>query len=584
LPEEQRLLAGLTRIYGIQVCPAERDLLLIGRAEAWVHDQRGNVLGVDTAWPVYRLDDLVSALKAFYCSASDSVSCSIDPTEQGLVRFRDSVSMMQRAAWNGSPLTDLATVMGQHVVTVKGVDKKSRFARVMIAADVRMKRLALQFDQPRVHSLPSYLRLARSKVGIEVPRWWLELRKPSMVRSTDGLTWIIANRPLIARSDHVCWLGDGRVQAEQQGLEQARRWAILLTRSFPDLCSQYVEFAELHNLTDLCLIAFLLRRESLPEEFESHLLDVVTHFEQAKFDNPLSLPTLVNCLPNGRKWLVAASGGVDLRPGDSYDSATVVTAETAPERFPYPDFGDCWWADISHDRRQDGHWQALRGKDHRRSLPPRARRSPSEIVEVPRNADGDWFSTLSGQIATQHRKNRSRAHEEPGDPRVVFVLDRSRSMCRRVGGATLLQHARREIDSWIAVLPVTVKFNVLVFGDGVEAWRPSSVPASPAAKLDAREFITRMPSVKGTAAYDALEWALLSEPAGSHVVFASDGWPTQGKHIIPGDILTAIKSLNAEGRFTIHCLGLACDPVQAAFMKQLALSNNGTFRIWGGPR
>jgi hypothetical protein len=93
-----------------------------------------------------------------------------------------------------------------------------------------------------------------------------------------------------------------------------------------------------------------------------------------------------------------------------------------------------------------------------------------------------------------------------------------------------------------------------------------------------------MPSVKGTAAYDALEWAMLSEPKGSHVVFVSDGWPTQGKHVTPGHILTAIDSLNADGRYTVQCRGLACDPVQAAFMKRLAVSNNGRFRFCSWPR
>ena len=59
-------------------------------------------------------------------------------------------------------------------ITVTGVPNTSRFAQVMVAADYRMKRLAMHFDKAPVRGLPSFLDLMpASSRRLELPRWWL---------------------------------------------------------------------------------------------------------------------------------------------------------------------------------------------------------------------------------------------------------------------------------------------------------------------------------------------------------------------------------------------------------------------------
>ena len=68
----------------------------------------------------------------------------------------------------------------------------SHFARVLVAADYRMKRLAMGFEPSPVRGLPSFLEmLPVSGRGMSnmMPRWWLEPKYESVLRDADGLAW-----------------------------------------------------------------------------------------------------------------------------------------------------------------------------------------------------------------------------------------------------------------------------------------------------------------------------------------------------------------------------------------------------------
>ena len=48
--------------------------------------------------------------------------------------------------------------VGPQTITVTGVPDTSHFARVIVAADFRMKRLAMNFEPAPVDGMPSFLR------------------------------------------------------------------------------------------------------------------------------------------------------------------------------------------------------------------------------------------------------------------------------------------------------------------------------------------------------------------------------------------------------------------------------------------
>ena len=94
LPEEVFFLAGLQDIRYVFVYPEQKDIVLVGFGEGWRIDTRGNVVGITTGKPVLLLDDLLTALRTAATSAQAGISCSIDPTQEGIQQLRAQVATL----------------------------------------------------------------------------------------------------------------------------------------------------------------------------------------------------------------------------------------------------------------------------------------------------------------------------------------------------------------------------------------------------------------------------------------------------------------------------------------------------------
>ena len=74
-----------------------------------------------------------------------------------------------------------------------GVPDTSHFARVMVAADYRMKRLAMELragPDPRSAELPGDDAGQRPRACSNMlPRWWLAPDYEPILRDADGLAW-----------------------------------------------------------------------------------------------------------------------------------------------------------------------------------------------------------------------------------------------------------------------------------------------------------------------------------------------------------------------------------------------------------
>ena len=88
LPADIRYLAGLQRVEYVFVYPERNDIVLAGPAEGWQLDELGNAVGLTTNRPVVLLDDLVVALRTAAASRLEPISCSIDPSAEGMQRLQ----------------------------------------------------------------------------------------------------------------------------------------------------------------------------------------------------------------------------------------------------------------------------------------------------------------------------------------------------------------------------------------------------------------------------------------------------------------------------------------------------------------
>src|SRR5690606_25999481 len=121
-------------------------------------------------------------------------SCSIDPTPEGLQRLNEVLAQQRSSGQQLNPARlepVLKEALGPQTITLTGVPPTSHFARVMVAADYHMKRLAMNVVPSPVRGLPSYLDLAKNSNELQTsnPRWWLACNYDSIAKSENGLAW-----------------------------------------------------------------------------------------------------------------------------------------------------------------------------------------------------------------------------------------------------------------------------------------------------------------------------------------------------------------------------------------------------------
>jgi hypothetical protein len=320
LPDEVRFLAGLQRIQYVFVDQENNDILIAGPAEGWRIDDRANIVGVTTGRPVLQLDDLLVAFRQVHAARTEGISCSIDPTEEGY-RNLQKVLDAQRAQGRLNPRAlepAMKKAFGPQIVSIKGVPPTSHFARVLVAADYRMKRIAMKLEKAPVKGLPSYLDLmktSRGGRGNVNPRWWLACNYEPLLTSEDGLSWELQGPGVKVMTEDDFIAEDGTVTGTERRSAAAQRWADVMTEKYDELSAADVVFGELRNLMDMCVVTALIEKNRL---WEKAGLSVPILTEQ---DSPLKLqksnaakqiPPEVSFLRTRNSWIVTASGGVQV--------------------------------------------------------------------------------------------------------------------------------------------------------------------------------------------------------------------------------------------------------------------------------
>jgi hypothetical protein len=315
LPDEISFLAGLQRIEYIFVDPAEHDIIIAGPGEGWMVNEQGIVVGVTTGRPVMRLDDFLVALRSASAARTETISVSIDPTDEGraqLDRYLSSVKTFSPAV-----VAQIPKKLGPQQVKFTGIPTDSHFARVMLAADVYMKRYALQLEPTPVKAVPSYLQMLKSSGGhgaATTPRWWLECNYEALGRSDDGLSWHLRGPGVKAMTEEELFAG-GKITGTGETSPLAKKWADLMTEHYEEFSVEQPVFGELRNLMDMSVSAALIQRENLLDlaglELPALLGDEGA-IETLAWHSPKSIDTECSFIRAGGEWIITASGGVEM--------------------------------------------------------------------------------------------------------------------------------------------------------------------------------------------------------------------------------------------------------------------------------
>lgn len=320
LPDEVRYLAGLQRIQYVFVYPEDNDIVLVGFGEGWVVDERGGVVGASTGRPVLLLDDLLVALRTANAAAQGGITCSIDPTAEGLQSLQSFVKTLKAGADQAQGvIKQIETIMGPQTITVTGVPASSHFARVLVAADYRMKRLAMNFEPAPVAGLPSYLHMMKGKGSARgmqnmLPRWWLATNYDPMLTDVEGMSWELRGPGVKAMTEDDFLAADGSRTQSGKASPLAQKWADNMTAKYDELSVKDTIFGELRNCMDLAIIAALLVKENLPAKagYSMPLLLNSDELPTDEFLAPKQVDTRGSFVATRNNVVISASGGVML--------------------------------------------------------------------------------------------------------------------------------------------------------------------------------------------------------------------------------------------------------------------------------
>jgi len=327
IPDAVRYLAGLQRVRYVLVYPDRNDIVLAGPAEGWRIDSLGNVVGATSNRPVLLLDDLMVALRAAESSNRSGISCSIDPTPEGIQRIQQlSPPQVSGAAGARSRSQKLEQALGPQRITVTGVPETSHLARVLVAADFRMKRLAMDFEPAPVDGMPSYLDLTSTRtVGLQnmMPRWWLAPNYEPLRRDEAGLAWELRGQGVKCLTEQDAMTAGGERQHTGQSEPIAQQWADAFTAKFDELAREDSSFGQLRNVMDLAVVAALLAKEGLTEFVALETPQLSGGAPLDEYPAPRTVASQASLVKKGRNWVISVSGGVSIYPWQVADRTEV---------------------------------------------------------------------------------------------------------------------------------------------------------------------------------------------------------------------------------------------------------------------
>lgn len=348
LPEEVAFLGGLTRIEYVLVYPDKHDIVIVGPAEPWRIHEKGYPVGTQSGRPIMLLDDLVVALRAAFQPQRSVISCSIDPTAEGIRRLNAFVRARRGNVDPRSFARALEEAIGPQMVSLTGVPETSHFARVLIAADFRMKQISMGVEPAPVPGLPSFVSLVAQMGRVPdnmMPRWWLAPDYEPLARDEAGLTWKFQKAAVKTMAEADLYNAQGERVKTQEAAPVYRKWAELMTARYDELAKADPVFGEVRNCMDLATLGALLAQERLLEKANLTLPALLGEevLATAKFTPARHVsPSAVFARVRGGTMFV--TGGVQINAWE-IASRQVTQTELAQARGNLPQPTSRWFAD-----------------------------------------------------------------------------------------------------------------------------------------------------------------------------------------------------------------------------------------------
>lgn len=335
LPFEVRYLAGLYRIDTVVFDSEERDVYLVGPAEAFGPDPQGRMIGASSGRPALLLEDLITALRATGLE-SGTIGCSIDPTPENMRNLQEFLRQNSTPALPAQVqqrFRMMANVLGNQAITVWGVPENSHFALSIVEADLRMKRISLGLDPAGVPGIKSHLSMLRPQ-GNSLQRWWFVPMYDPLETNPQRTVFHLKGQRVKLLAQEEISDASGRRSDATATRQSTEKFAQLFTKHYPELADRSPPFAELQNLYDLAVVATLIRVEG-QRHLGSDPFPVMMASNEVRlpqYPAPRSVPSASTFRSAGSGTMLGLVGGVtiDISP---VVQATHVTSQATSANF-----------------------------------------------------------------------------------------------------------------------------------------------------------------------------------------------------------------------------------------------------------
>jgi len=338
ISDDVRYLAGLTRITHIFLYPEQNDIVIAGPAEGFFLNGENRVVGMDSGNATLHLEDLVAALRAFGPDGKRTalISCSIDPTQEGLARLH--AAQKQINAQYGNRLTQITAPVALHVgktyynalghqtITINGVSDKTRFAQVLAEADYRMKLYGIGVEQPPVR-MTTFIQQAVPSTGGsgKLQRWYFQPNYDCVKVNEQGNAISLEGSgvKLVAADESVT--AGGKRSVKGGANVASRRFCASFTKEYEKLSAKATVFGELRNLIDMSITAAFIQKAGL---YAKANWDMSTFSDEQKFPieiypAPEKVNPVVNAVVKRGQLMTPIGGGVNIQPRVALNSDKV---------------------------------------------------------------------------------------------------------------------------------------------------------------------------------------------------------------------------------------------------------------------
>ncbi len=326
VPPDMKYLAGMTKISHVFFYPETKDIVIAGPAEGYFINADNRVVGMKSGVATLQLQDLIVALRCFDAEGNQTpiISCSIDPTQEGLANFRDTYTRIAksgnfRRGMENQVVNAYKQSLGMQQITVNGVSTKTNFARVMVEADYQMKLMGIGLKAPPAGvKITSFIEKAtpNSVAKSSLQRWFFQPEYDCVAVNADRTAMeLVGNRVKLVGEDES--VAAGGVRKRTGGVNRASMaFCNSFTRNYTQMEKRDALWGELRNVIDLSVVAAFIQKMDLYSQANWNL---GVFGDEAKLPvETLSSPTMVapvaNAVWKGNYFMSPIAGGINIQP------------------------------------------------------------------------------------------------------------------------------------------------------------------------------------------------------------------------------------------------------------------------------